>query len=117
MQDLQEIFVRIEENKKKLREINKAYREALSSVSEYTDVSDELKTFRERKKQIENTVKEQFSKEFIQMDDIKIDIESDQEMLTDITLNQYVKGQSVSVNDQYENEYEPVFTVKFKKVK
>lgn len=117
MQNLQEIFNRIEANKKELKDLRQAYKDALLQTGEHQDVVDQIKTLRERKKQIEQTVKDQFSSEFIKMDDIKIDIESDIEMLTDIALNKYVKGETVAVTDEYENEYEPIFAVKFKKVK
>ena len=30
-------------------------------------------------------------------------------------MTKLMKGESVSVSDEYENEYEPVFSVKFKK--
>jgi len=37
-------------------------------------------------------------------------------MINDIAMTMVMKGETVSVNDKYENEYEPLFTVKFKKV-
>ena len=71
---------------------------------------------REKKKQIEQTTKEQFSGEFIKLEDLKIDIESDQEMLNDIALNKVMKGESIEIRDEYDNEYEPLFSVKFRKM-
>ncbi len=116
MQDLQEIFIRMEENKKKLKDIRSAYKDALKNVQEYVQVDDEMKTLRERKKSIETVVKEQFSSEFTKMEDIAIDIQSDQEMMNDIALTQVMKGETVAVKGQNEEEYEPIFNVKFKKV-
>lgn len=117
MQDLQEIFNRIAQNKKELKDLRQAYKDALLQTGEHQEIVDQIKTLRERKKQVEQAVKDQFASEFIKMDDIKIDMESDAEMLSDIALNKYVKGETVAVTDEYENEYEPVFNVKFKKVK
>ncbi|PIR75145.1 MAG: hypothetical protein CO030_04010 [Candidatus Magasanikbacteria bacterium CG_4_9_14_0_2_um_filter_42_11] len=116
MQDLQEIFNRVQENKKKLKDLKDAYREALKGSESYIEVEESLKTLREKKKSIETELKSQFSSEFVQMDDIKIDIASDQEMINDIAMTMVMKGETVSVNDKYENEYEPLFSVKFKKV-
>ncbi|PIR76396.1 MAG: hypothetical protein COU32_02295 [Candidatus Magasanikbacteria bacterium CG10_big_fil_rev_8_21_14_0_10_42_10] len=116
MQDLQEIFNRVQENKKKLKDLKDAYREALKGSESYIEAEESLKTLREKKKSIETELKSQFSGEFVQMDDIKIDIASDQEMINDIAMTMVMKGETVSVNDKYENEYEPLFTVKFKKV-
>ena len=50
-----------------------------------------------------------------QIQDLKIDIESDQEMLNDIAMLKYTKGEPIEIKDKYDNEYEPVFSVKFKK--
>jgi len=88
----------------------------LKGSESYIEVEESLKTLREKKKSIETELKSQFSSEFVQMDDIKIDIASDQEMINDIAMTMVMKGETVSVNDKYENEYEPLFSVKFKKV-
>jgi len=116
MQDLQEIFNRIQENKKKLKDLRDAYKEALKGSESYIEAEENLKVAREKKKTIETEMKNNFSSEFVQMDDLKIDIASDQEMINDIAMTMIMKGETVSVNDKYENEYEPLFTVKFKKV-
>ena len=116
MQNIQEIFNRIQVNKKKQKDIRTAYKDALASSLEYQELTEKLKTMREKKKQIEQTTKEQFSSEFIKLDDLKIDIESDQEMLNDIALSKVMKGESIAITDEYDNEYEPLFSVKFKKM-
>lgn len=115
MQNLQEIFQRIQEAKKKQKDLKTAYKDALSTSLEYKELDEKLTTLKERKKQIETTVKEQFSGELTQIDDIKIDIQSDTELLTDLTMTQYTKGEKVEVVDEYGNNYEPVFKVQFKK--
>ncbi|MEK7643821.1 MAG: hypothetical protein AAB390_00785 [Patescibacteria group bacterium] len=117
MPNLQEVFDRIQKSKKRQKEIRDMYNEALSGTPEYGELNDKLKVQRERKKQIEQTVKESFSKELTELEDIKVDIESDNELISDMSLTQLVKGETVAVKDQYENEYEPIFSVRFKKVK
>jgi hypothetical protein len=116
MKDLQEIFNRVQENKKKLKDLRDSYKEALKADQSYTESEEALKTTREKKKTIELAIKQQFAHEFVKMDDIKIDIASDQEMLNDISMTMIMKGETVAVSDKYDNEYEPLFTVKFKKV-
>ena len=116
MQDIQEIFNRIQEAKKKKKDLESAYKDALSTSQEYQELKDKLVAMREKKKQIEVAIKEQFSGELIKIDDLKIDIASDMEMLTDIAMTQLMKGETVEVTDQYDNEYEPIFKVSFKKV-
>lgn len=117
MQDIQSVFGRIQENKKKLKDLKSAYKDALSSSQQYVELTEELKTMREKKKAIEADVRGGFAKEFTEMEDLKIDIASDKELLTDIAVTQMMQGKTVEVTDEYENEYMPVFSVNFKKNK
>ncbi len=115
MQDLQEIFNRIQETKKKQKDIRSAYKEALAASQEYIELSAKMKILRERKKQIEGSTKQDFSSEFTKLDDYDIDLESDQTLLSDAALTKLMKGETVEVKDEYDNTYEPQFSVKFKK--
>jgi len=115
MQNLQEVFVRIQESKKKIKDLKTAFKDALETSQSYKEVSEELKTMKEKKKSIEASTKEQFASELTQIDDLKIDLAADMELISDIAMTQLMKGETVSVTDQYENEYEPIFNVKFKK--
>ncbi len=115
MADIQEIFSRILETKKKQKDIKSAYRDALASSEEYKTIDGKIKELRARKKQIENSIKQDFSGEFQKLDDFAVDLESDNTMLSDAAFSKLVKGETVAVVDEYNNNYEPLFTVKFKK--
>ncbi|OGH64565.1 MAG: hypothetical protein A2821_01080 [Candidatus Magasanikbacteria bacterium RIFCSPHIGHO2_01_FULL_41_23] len=117
MQNLQEIFSRIQKAKAKQKEIKEVYKDALAGTPEYQELGDKIKTVRERKKQIEQTIREQFSHELTQLEDLQVDIESDNELMSDVALTQLIKGEAIEIKDQYENQYEPVFNVKFRKMK
>lgn len=117
MQDIQEIFARIQEAKKKMKDLREAYKDALAGSEEYKNLTDQAKVLRERKKTIENGIKEMFASELTQLEDLKIDIASDMEIMSDVALSKVMKGESITIKDEYENEYEPSFAVKFKKVK
>lgn len=114
-EQLQIIFDRVVETKKKIKDIQAAYKEALDSSEEYKEIKGKMDTLRARKKQIENSIKENFSGELTKLDDLRIDLSSDQQMLSDAAFNHLVKGDTVQVLDQYNNKYEPVFKVSFKK--
>lgn len=116
MQDIQEIFNKIEESKKEMKELKSAYKEALEGVQEYQVLQEEMKAMREKRKRIEQTTREHFSSEMTKIEDLKIDIESDMEMISDIAIAKISKGESIGITDKYSNEYEPIFRVKFKKV-
>jgi predicted nuclease with TOPRIM domain len=115
MQNVQEIFNRMQAIKKKQKDIRSAYKDALAGSAEYVELSDKLKQMRERKKQIEASVKQDFSSEFTKLDDYKIDLESDSTLLTDAVITKMMRGETIEIEDEYNNKYEPVFSVKFKK--
>lgn len=115
MQDVQEIFNRIRETKKKQKDIKTSYRDALLASQEYQEITEKMKTLRERKKQLETTIKVDFSSEFTKLDDMKVDLESDNVLLSDAAMTKLMKGETVEVKDEYDNKYEPQFSVKFKK--
>ena len=115
MPDLQEIFTNIKDKQKEGREIKAAYRDALAQSTEYKDIADQILVLREKKKTIENSVQADFAPEFEQLDKIKDDVNSDREMLSDLALNQLMKGETVEIVDKYNIKYEPQFIVNFKK--
>lgn len=115
MATLQEIFSRINETKKKQKDIRSVYKDALATSLEYKELTDKMKTLREKKKQIEQATKQQFASELTKLDDYAIDLASDQELLSDAALTKLMKGESIEITDEYDNTFEPVFSVKFKK--
>ena len=112
MKNIQEIFDRIQEKKREQREINSSYRDALRNSVEYREVVDKLDTLKMKKRQIENALRDQVS---TQLDTLKLGIKADLETLSDVAFNSLLKGEMVAVTDQYQNKYEPVFSVRFKK--
>jgi hypothetical protein len=116
MKNLQEVFVAIKELQKEQKVIRDAYRNVLANSSAYQELIDELKTLKEKKKQMEQGFQDDMRADFTKLDGIKQDIESNQEMLSDLAFNNLVKGEKVEVVDEYENKYEPRFVVRFKKI-
>lgn len=114
-QDIQAIFNRIQESRKKAKEIKQQVKDALESNGEYQDLQDKMKTLRENMKRVKTAVEESFSSEMQKLDDLKIDMESDMEMLNDMALTKMMKGETFEISDEYKNIYEPIFAVKFKK--
>jgi len=115
MSNLQEVFLRIRTNRQQQKKIKEAYRDALYNSPSYKEIVDDLNELKAKKKQIESDTKAQFSSEFTKLEDMKIDLDSDLEMISDLALNQLMKGETVKVKDEYEVEYDPIFSVKFKK--
>ncbi len=115
MKDLQSVFNRINEKKKEMRDIKGRYQDALINESEYESIKTKMKKLREQKKEIESVVQAQMGKDYERLEDLKYDIDSDKELLSDMAITQLMSGKPVQVSDEKENEYEPVFSVKFKK--
>lgn len=113
--NLQEIFNRLQKTKKEQREIKTIYRDVLKNSSGHKAVLDEMNTLKEKKKIIEEGIQDDFRVEFDKLEVLKVDIENDSMLLSDVALSEYLKGAGVEIVDEYENKYEPIFKVQFKK--
>ncbi len=116
MQNLQEIHRRLEELKRRRRELNRMFKDELAQNQEYQKIVEDLKVLREKKKSIENSAKAACFAEADELDRIKEQVASEKEMLTDVALNMYVDGKTVEIVDE-DVRYVPQFSVKFKKEK
>ena len=116
MANPQEIFNRIQKTKKEQKELKSMYRDALTNSKSYQLAIEELKGARDKKKKIEDTIREDFRGEFDKLDTLKADIENDQMLLSDAALSKVAKGELIEIIDEYENKYEPIFSVRFKKI-
>ena len=114
-QDLTAVFSRIQEQKRKQKELKAMYKDALSNNGQYQKIKEEIEDLKIKKKQIEDAIKSDFKEEFDQLEGLKLNIASDNELLSDIALTQFTKGELTKLTDENKVEYEPIFTVKFKK--
>ena len=115
MANLQEVFNEIEKDKKRAKEIRDSYKDALEGNFEFGQVNSELNKFRAKKKEIERTVRADFATEMNELETINDNIKNTKEVLSDLAFNQLVKGETVEVVDEYNNPYEPRYSVSFKK--
>ncbi len=111
---LEEVYQSLEANKKKRRDIAKMYKDELVNNDRHEEIQEQLRDLREEKKSIENEIKSS-SKDFQELDDLRIEIQSESELLSDLALNMYVKNEEVEITDEYDNKWHPVFKVTFKK--
>lgn len=116
MSKLQEIFERIQKTKKDQKEIKAMYKDALKNSSKYQEVLEELDALKAKKKEIEAAVKEDFSKEFDKLEVLKNDLTNDKQLLADAAMSKVAKGEKVEITDANNTQYEPIFSVKFKKI-
>lgn len=116
MIEAQEVFNRIKDKQREQKILRETYRNLQTNSTAYQEVIEELKILKDKKKKIEDGFKAEMKTELAQLDGLKSDIASDREMLSDIALTQLIKGEKVGVTDEYNNKYEPMFTVRFKKI-
>lgn len=116
MKSVQEIFDRLQEKKRQVKVVRQKYKQELASSSEYQRVTDDLQKLREKKKKYEHSIREQAGASFSRIDELALAIRQDTQMLSDVALTSIMKGERVEVKDEH-TEYEPVFAVRFKRVK
>ena len=117
MKDIQEVFNKIEETKREQRSIKMAFKDALDNSPEYQDILDKLKKLKQQKKEIEDGAKADLGQQWDKLDLLKLHLKEDKEMLTDLAISTLMKGETVKITDKNHTEYEPVFSVRFQKVK
>ncbi len=116
MQNIQEVFDRIQEFKETRKEIGREYREALTQTHGYEDLKEEIKKLREKKKLLESETQAQMGMRFETFENAKTEIASLEEMLTDIALTTIMKGENINIKDKNNIEYEPSYKITFKKI-
>ncbi len=115
MNNLQDVFVTIQEGKKKQRELRAMYREAQQKSPDYQDIVAEIKVLQEKKKTIDQKLKVEFSQELEKLDQLKQEMKEEHEKLVSLALSHIAKGEVMKVIDSYNNVYDPVIKVSFKK--
>ena len=114
MQTLNEVYKRLDKAKKKRKELNKMLKDELSANVRYQEIQEEAKALREEKKGIEMEIRSG-SGELSELDELKIEISTDQELISDIALNMYVNNETVEIVDENDEKWYPQFKVTFKK--
>jgi hypothetical protein len=113
---LQEIFDRIKGYKKEKREISEAYRDALNNSEAYQNTLDELKRSKAKKKSIEERIQSECSNEYSKIKRLKKEIAEDSQRMSDLAIRHMMNKESVEITDGFNNKYEPVIKVTFKKI-
>lgn len=115
MQNIQEVFTKIREMKKEQKDLRDMYKDALAQADKYEEIVEEIKTLREKKKEIETRIQMELGRAWEKLEDLKLEVESEKEMLNDIAISTLMKGETVEVKDEFDNVFEPLWKVNFKK--
>ena len=117
MKQLQLIFDETIAKKQEAKDLRAMYKDALADADKYVELTEAIKELREQKKEVELRIQGQLGRAWEKLEDIKTEIDADKIRMTDQALNDLMSGTTVSVKDQFENEYEPVWNVRFVKIK
>ena len=112
MKDIKEFFDRIQEHKKEQRDLNLAVKDSLRNMPEYHDLTDQIDRLKLKRAKIEQSAMDDVAHK---IDLLKANIKDATQAMSDIALTTLMKGEMVKLVDDKDNEYEPVFSVRFKK--
>lgn len=115
MSTIQDTFFKIQDTKKKQREVRSVYREALSKSYDYQDITAQIRTLREKKKKIEDGIKSEYSRELDMLDDFAEALKTEQDKISDMVLSSLAKGEIIKVRDMRNTAYDPIVKVVFRK--
>ena len=115
MKDIQEVFSQIKEISEEQKEIRRQYKDALSMASNYEEIIEKLDELKQEKKEIEEKIQSEMGSRWEKLKELKRKISELKQTQSDIAISSVMGGKTVEVKDEFNNVYEPVFNVSFKK--
>lgn len=112
MKDIKEIFDRIQQHKKEQRDLNLAVKDSLRNMPEYHDLTEQIDRLKIKRSQMEQAAMDDVAHK---IDLLKANIKDGVQTMSDIALSTLMRGETVKLVDDKDNEYEPIFSVRFKK--
>ena len=116
MRDIQEVYNELQEAKKAQKSIKKEYRDALTNANEYEETVEKYKEIRDKKKQIETMTQSRMGLRWDELERLKAKAAELEQMVTDIAMTTIMEGKTVALKDEYDNSYEPVYKITFRKI-
>lgn len=115
MNDLPSIHTRIRKTKKELKELNTIVRDSFAASQSLKNINEDLKELRDKKRRYEAEIKQECADELEKADRLKQSLKADQQLLSDVALTKFMKGETIELTDENDVKYEPVVKISFKK--
>jgi seryl-tRNA synthetase len=112
---LQEVYNELRDLKDERKKIKDGIKDALKHDERYGQVIEEMSKLRAEKKSIEVRVKEETPQDASRLDDLAVEVQSNEELLSDLAFNLLMKNETVEITDKNDVKYVPQFSVRFKK--
>ena len=113
--ELKEILAGIADAKRQRRQIKAALKSELDQSKYYQEVLQQLVQLKRKKKQMEAEVEHGMESDLKKSEQLSLFIKDETQLLSDVALNKFMKGETIEVRDENDAVYEPRFTVKFKR--
>lgn len=115
MNDLPSIHARIRKTKKDMKELNTVVRDTFAASQALKNINEDIKDLREKKRRYEAEIKQECSSELEKIERLKQSLKADQQLLSDVALTKFMKGEPIELTDENDVKYEPVVKISFKK--
>lgn len=115
MPDLKDVLQRIRATKKQRRELTTSFKDVLAQSKPYQTIVEDLKELKVKKLRIETEIKQEFVRELEKAERLTQNLKTDEQLLSDMALTKFMKGETIDIVDENDVKYEPVFKVSFKK--
>lgn len=116
MSTIREVLERIEVNKRERKKLKDMMKEALEQNGPWVKAHDEVVQEKARLKQIEVSVLSDYKSEVDELEKLNLEIKNDTEVLSDMALTLFMKGQNIDVETDTK-KYAPKISVSFKQLK
>ncbi len=114
MPKLEDVHARLLKKKKERRELKKGAGDEMRNNARWVELGEKIDALKAERKAIETEIRGR-NADTAKLEELKVDISSDTELLADIALNMYVQQLPVKIVDDFNATWTPVFGVKFKK--
>lgn len=114
MPSIQMSFNDLLEVKRKIKEINTEYKDNLTQTKEYQIICEKINRLKEEKKQIEFVTQSDMGSRYAELEELKAEKKGLQQMITDMSINNLVKGEYEEITDENGKVYNPDYNVDYK---
>ena len=111
------LFENIQKNKLEKKKISEIIKEALQNSTALSQLNEQYQEIKKKITLAKKAIIEEYQAEADKIDDINAELENDKMVLTDVTLSMMMNGELINITDSKGIEWEPIFSVKYKKVK
>lgn len=109
-------FTKVVEKKNLQSSLKVDLRKILEEDPEYQKITEQMKTLDQQRKAVLTRVERAYPKIVAELEVLAADLKAEREFVTDVAVARLAEGKEVSFTDQAGIEWEPIWSVRFRKV-